>query len=41
MDLTGVYVINEGNWDIIHDQVSQILETKYQNLQERANNGKS
>ena len=34
-------VINEGNWDIIHDQVSQILETKYQNLQERANNGKS
>ena len=34
-------VINDENWEIIHDQVSSILEKKYENVLERANNGKS
>ena len=34
-------VINDDNWDIVHDQVSKILESKYQNLLERVNSGKS
>ena len=34
-------VINYESWKIIHDQVSNILEKKYKNVLERANNGKS
>ena len=34
-------VINNESWKIIHDQVSNILEKKYENVLERANNGKS
>ena len=34
-------VINTESWEIIHEQVSNILEKKYENVLERANNGKS
>ena len=34
-------VINNESWKIIYDQVSNILEKKYENVLERANNGKS
>jgi len=34
-------VINDENWEIIHDKVSSILEKKYENVLERANNAKS
>ena len=33
-------VINEESWEIIHDQVSGILEKKYENVLKRGNNGK-
>ena len=33
-------VINEESWEIIHDQVSRILEKKYENVLKRGNNGK-